>query len=317
MRRALTLLTLTVGFGCAESEGETVFPAVTYVQVFAQEFDGADGDPVDTSVWNFDIGTGPNGSGWGNNELQYYTDSTENVSLDGNGNLRIRAQEIPIAERPNFENRAYSSGRITTLRKFEQQYGRFEARMKLPSGRGMWPAFWMLGSNFPEDGWPISGEIDIMEFDSGAPTIIFGSVHGPAFNGGNAISAAYTREEERADPDSPPRLVRWDEGFHVFAVEWDPSRIAWFVDDELFAVVTGSVVQISAQANCEAGRISESDCASFDRRTRWPFDQPFFLLLNFAVGGNFVGNQTPLPGELPEEFLIDYVRVFERASFQQ
>lgn len=316
MKKASVFLTLSVAFGCAEGEGETVLPAIDYVQVFGQEFDGADGDAIDTSIWNFDIGTGPNGSGWGNNELQYYTDSTENVSLDGDGNLRIRAREIPPAERSNFENRAYSSGRITTLRKFEQKYGRFEARMKMPRGRGMWPAFWMLGSNFPEEGWPVSGEIDIMEFNSGVPTVIFGSVHGPGYNGGNAISAAYARPVEAQADDGPPRFVRWDDDFHTFAVEWDPSRIAWYVDDDLYGVVTGSTVQASAESNCVAGLIPEADCERFDRPTRWPFDQPFFLILNFAVGGNFVLNQTPLPGELPQEFLIDYVRVFDRTSLQ-
>ncbi|MEO0813248.1 MAG: glycoside hydrolase family 16 protein, partial [Myxococcota bacterium] len=152
MKRCAVVLTV-LAFGCAE-EGTTALPGIELVQVFGQEFDGSEGQAIDTSIWNFDVGTGPNGDGWGNNELQYYTDSTDNISLDGEGNLRIRALDIPAADRGDFEGRRYSSARITTLDKFEQEYGRFEARMKMPSGRGLWPAFWMLGANFPEDGWP-------------------------------------------------------------------------------------------------------------------------------------------------------------------
>ncbi|MEO1337060.1 MAG: glycoside hydrolase family 16 protein, partial [Myxococcota bacterium] len=161
------------------------------------------------------------------------------------------------------------------------QYGRIEARIKLPVGSGIWPAFWMLGDDFAEVGWPQTGEIDIMEYRGQRPGTVIGSIHGPGFSGGDSISAQFSLEEGGFDDD-----------FHVFAVEWDPSRIAWFVDDEVYNVVTAGDVVIG-------------------QNREWVFDHPFFIILNVAVGGTFVG---PVGADtvFPQTMLVDYVRVFSR-----
>ncbi|MEM6730454.1 MAG: glycoside hydrolase family 16 protein [Myxococcota bacterium] len=320
MKRKIIIGTLIVAgatVGCS-SDDETLQPPIGFVQVFGDEFTGALGESPDPSKWTYDIGTGPNDSGWGNNELQYYTDDPENVSLDGDGNLVITARDVPVADRGSFGNRAYSSARIKTQGLFEQEYGLFEARIRLPSGQGMWPAFWMLGDDIDEVGWPRTGEIDIMEFNGGEATATSGALHGPGHNGANAIFAKY---EERVDvevvndqgeTEIETELREFDEEFHVFAVEWDPSRITWSVDGNVFFIQNSAQVQAAAETNCE-GDLIAGGCDAFSTRDRWPYDHPFFMLLNLAVGGTFVQNQAPLPGSLPQTLLIDYVRVFERA----
>jgi beta-glucanase (GH16 family) len=266
-----TLLTLTMLGLTACDGGVVVPPDPSWFLTWSDEFNGEAG-PIDESNWDFDIGTGENG--WGNGELQFYTDRPENVGLDGEGRLYINLVE------ENFGGRQFTSARIKTQDLFTQRYGRMEARIQLPQGQGVWPAFWMLGADFPEVGWPQTGEIDIMEFRGQEPDVVHGSLHGPGYSGGNPITRTYRLPEGQ----------NFVEDFHVFAVEWDPSRIAFLVDDETYNVVTSG----------EVGAVGE-----------WVFDDPFFLILNVALGGTFVG----LPDEttpLPQSMLVDYVRVFSR-----
>lgn len=251
---------------CEKDGGET--PSRSYSLVWNQEFDGLAGEVPDSSVWNYDIGTG--NDGWGNQELQYYTNSTDNIALDGFGNLAITAR----AE--NFGGSGFTSGRINTKDKFDIQYGRIEASIKLPYGPGIWPAFWMLGNNIDELSWPQCGEIDIVEFKGQIPNTIYGSVHGPGYSAGNAVTTPYRLVNERFDTD-----------FRLYAVEWGVDGIDFFVDDYLYA-------QIDPE----------------DVPGEWVFNQSFFLILNVAVGGGFVG--FPTSGTpFPQTMLVDYIRVYE------
>jgi len=239
--------------------------------VWSDEFDGAAGTLPDATKWAFDIGTGD--GGWGNAELQYYTNRPQNISMDGKGNLVITARS------ESFGGAQFTSARIKTQGLFEQQYGRFEARLITPYGPGMWPAFWMLGSNIETLGWPQCGEIDIMELRGQEPHVIHGSIHGPGYSGGNPISKAYGLINDR-----------FDTNYRIFAVEWDTDKIDFFVDDYLFQ------------------RIEKNDVPG-----EWVFDQPFFILFNVAVGGNYVGfptSETPFP----QTMVIDYIRVYKEAN---
>lgn len=232
--------------------------------VWEDEFEGAAGELPDPERWRFDVGTD-----WGNDQLEYDTDRPENVSLDGSGNLAITAR------REQYQGQPYTSGRIKTEGLFEQQEGRFEARIQLPSGRGLWPAFWMLGNDFDQVGWPLCGEIDIMEYRGQEPTVVHGTVHGPGYSGGNAITGSFD-------------LVggRFDTGFHVFTVEWSDGTITWSVDGEGYH------------------RVRRDDVPG-----AWVFDHPFFILLNVAVGGTFVGPPDETT-DFPQTMLVDWVRVY-------
>ena len=252
---------------CNPDETQTV---TTFTNlVMADEFD-VDGAP-NPAMWTSDIGDGSDQGipGWGNNELQYYTDRPENVVVE-NGMLKITA----INE--SFEGASYTSARINTKDSFEQQYGRFEARIKLPWGQGMWPAFWMLGSNSDLVTWPACGEIDIMENRGSEPTIINGTIHGPGYSAGQSITKAYELENDR-----------FDSGFHIFGIEWGEDYINFYVDDALYNQLTPS-----------------------DVPDAWIFnDQPFYIIMNVAVGGNYGGppNENTV---FPQEMLVDYVRVY-------
>ncbi len=267
LHKVVATIILVVFMVACETEDEQ--RVVNFTQlVVADEFN-TDGAP-NGNIWGFDIGTGENG--WGNNELQYYTDRTSNVKVE-NGVLVITAQ------RENFEGSAFTSARLLTKDKFEQRYGRFEARIRLPFGQGMWPAFWMLGADIDENPWPAAGEIDIMEYRGQNPTVLIGSVHGPGYSGGNAISKEYILENDR-----------FDTGFHVFGVEWGPEAVNFYVDDVLYNQITRE-----------------------DVTGEWVFDKPFFMLMNLAVGGSFVGS----PNEetiFPQSMLVDYVRVYENTN---
>jgi beta-glucanase (GH16 family) len=230
--------------------------------VWSDEFDGASGAAPNASNWVFDLG----GGGWGNSELQVYTNNAANVRQDGNGQLLITA----IGNGSGF-----TSGRIKTKGKFSQAYGRFEARIKTPTGPGIWPAFWMLGANIDTKPWPQCGEIDIMEQKGQQSYTTYGSVHGPGYAGGAAITKAYSLMNGR-----------FDTKYHVYAVEWTENQIDFFVDDFLYQRITPEKVT-----------------------GEWVFNQPFYLLLNVAVGGNFVG--FPTTGTpFPQTMFIDYVKVY-------
>ncbi|MEO0459302.1 MAG: glycoside hydrolase family 16 protein [Myxococcota bacterium] len=310
-----SLIWAVLGIGCSDDDDDFIQAPPGFAQIFADEFNLPEGVSPDPAKWTYDIGIGENG--WGNNEQQYYTDATDNVSMDGQGNLVITAREIPEELRTDFENRVYSSARIKTQGLFEHEYGIFEARIQLPSGQGMWPAFWMLGDDIDRVGWPRTGEIDIMEYNGALPDEVSAAVHGPGFNADASIFRKYRQPERDANgealtaEDGDVVTVNFDEGFHTYTVQWDPAIITWFVDGDEFFRLSAEEVQATAAANCEDGSI-EGGCAGFSRRDRWPFDHPFFMLLNVAVGGTFVQNQLPVEGQLPQSMKIDYVRVFER-----
>ena len=249
--------------GCNPDETQVVANFDTTITL-QEEFDVA-GAPND-SIWGYEEGTGSDG--WGNNELQYYTKRADNVVVE-DGMLKITA----IKEA--YEGSDYTSARILTKGKFAQQYGRFEARIKVPSGKGFWPAFWMLGANFDTVGWPYCGEIDVMENRGSEPTIIGGSLHGPGYSGGNPVTKEYQLMSDR-----------FDTGFHVFGVEWTEDYVNYYVDDVLYNQITRD-----------------------DVSGEWVFDQPFFIVLNLAVGGNYDGTPSE-DTEFPQQMLVDYVRVY-------
>jgi len=259
---ALALVTLgLVGSGRCGSEWKLAWQ---------DEFDGAAGQAPDPGTWTPEVGTG-----WGNQQLEYDTDRIENAALDGQGNLAITAIKEP------YQGSAYTSARLITKGKVEVKRGRVEARIKLPVGQGMWPAFWLLGANIDEVGWPTCGEIDVMEYRGQDPFVALGTLHGPGYSGGSAIGRTYTL----------PAGAGFDADFHVFAVEWDEGLITWEVDGALYHSVS--------KQDLPAG-------------TRWVFDDgPFYVILNLAVGGTFVGppNASTV---FPQSMLVDYVRVYER-----
>jgi beta-glucanase (GH16 family) len=263
IKSILSLAVLVTLSSCSEDVKQTV---VTKEQLVMSEEFNTDGAP-DSSMWSYNIGTGNNG--WGNNELQYYSDRPENVKVE-DGMLKITA----IKE--SFMGSSYSSGRILTKGKFEKKYGRIEARIKLPFGKGLWPAFWMLGANSDTVIWPQCGEIDIMEYLGSKPTSIFGSVHGPEYSAGNAITKNYTLTNDR-----------FDNGFHVFGIEWDENYINYYVDDVLYNQITPK-----------------------DVPGEWVFNQSFYIILNMAVGGNFPGSPNSST-VFPQTMLVDYIRVYE------
>jgi beta-glucanase (GH16 family) len=244
--------------------------------VWSDEFDGPTGSPVDSSKWSFDIG----GNGWGNNELETYTSRTANADLEG-GTLIIKALKETFTGTDGI-TRNYTSARLLTKTKFTQTYGRFEARIKIPYGQGLWPAFWMLGDNINTAGWPNCGEIDIMENIGKEPSTVHGTFHGPGYSGGSGISAAYAL----------PGGQKFSDAFHTFAVEWEPNVMRFYVDGLLYKTRT--------PADLPAG-------------TTWVFDHPFFIILNVAVGGGFPGNPDAST-VFPQQMVVDYVRVYQRAT---
>lgn len=254
--------------GC-KKEAKQTLPERSWELVWSDDFTGTAGTSPSTAKWSFDIGTGNNG--WGNSELQYYTGRPSNIQLDGNGKLVITARS------ESFSGSGFTSARIKTKGLFSQAYGRFEARIKTPTGPGIWPAFWMLGSNIDTKPWPECGEIDIMEQRGQQPSITYGTLHGPGYSGGNSISKAYGLTNGRFDSD-----------YHIYAVEWGSDYVDFFVDNFLYQRLTPD--NLTGQ---------------------WVYDQPFYLLLNVAVGGNFVG--FPTSGTpFPQSMYVDYVKVFKQ-----
>ncbi len=243
--------------------------------VWEDTFDGEAGSPPDAQWWNHEVG----GDGWGNQELQYYVDGGQAAALDGEGHLVITAAEGTPADGNGcwYGECRYTSARLTTRDKVDVEYGRIEVRAKVPVGDGMWPAFWMLGTNIDLRGWPNAGEIDVMEHIGREPDRVHGTVHGPRYSGGEGIGGSYRFE------DAPPSA-----DFHTYAIEWEPERIRWYADDVHYATVMPSILP---------------------RAQNWVFDHPFFLILNLAVGGEWPGEPTE-ETTFPQEFVIDHVRVF-------
>jgi beta-glucanase (GH16 family) len=244
--------------------------AAPWQLIWADEFDGAAGLPPDSTKWAFDLGH----NGWGNKELEDYTNNPGNVSLDGDGHLVIRAARTVRGQ--------YTSGRIKTAGLFEIHTGKIEARIKIPSGQGIWAAFWMLGSDILRGKrWPKCGEIDIMENIGREPHMIHGTIHGPGYAGKHGISSW-------VDVPAPTRFA---DDFHVYGVEWSPIAIDFYLDGVSYARVTPALLP---------------------RGAPWVFDHPFFLLLNVAVGGKWPRNpdRTTI---FPQSMQVDWVRVWQSA----
>lgn len=241
------------------SKSIQVIVTVSLSLIWSEEFNTA-GNP-DAAKWGYDIGTGS--GGWGNNELQYYTNRTENASVS-NGTLKI------TAVKENFNGSAYTSARLLTKDKFSFKYGKIEISAKLPTGGGTWPALWMLGSNINTAIWPACGEIDIMEHKGNEQNKIFGTVHHPAKYGANSDGGSVV-------------IANATTSFHKYAVEWTAQSIKFMVDDVTFHSVANS--------------------------NTLPFNQPFFILLNVAMGGNFGGIIAPTFSSGTME--VDYVRVYQ------
>jgi beta-glucanase (GH16 family) len=236
------------------------------------EFNGGNGSVPDRSKWVIETG----GNGWGNHELEFYTNHLQNLSVQ-DGNLVITARHEAYSD--NGVLFGYTSARIKTQQKFEQAFGRFEARIQIPRGQGIWPAFWLLGDDGGKIDWPTCGEIDIMENIGKEPGIVHGTIHGPGYSGGKGIGS----------PFSLPNGQAFADGFHLYAVEWEPTAIRFYVDDNLYATRT--------PADLPAG-------------SKWVFDHPFFIILNVAVGGDWPGNPD-YTTKFPQSMLVDYVRVYK------
>lgn len=234
--------------------------------IWHDEFGGSE---IDDEYWTHEVG----GHGWGNGESQYYTDDPQNAHV-ADGMLVIQAQE------ENMRGKLFTSARLSTQGKVEPQYGRIEARMKLPTGQGIWPAFWTLGANIDSVGWPYSGEIDIMENIGSEPSTIHGTVHGPRYSGGDGVSASKRL----------PGGERYTDDFHVFAIEWEAEEIRWYLDGEMYSKLTPAAVP-----------------------GEWVFDHPFYIIINLAVGGAWPG----YPDEtttFPQQLVVDYIRIYEQTA---
>lgn len=260
-----------LGAGCNDpperGSGDTwTGPRGNWVEVFRDDFNGDSGSPPDPSSWNTLVREVNQ-----NQEAQYYTDRRANSFLDGSGHLVIRAL------RETLGSRSFTSARLDTKGHVEPKYGRIAARMRMPSGKGLWPAFWLLGSSFSSVGWPACGEIDVVEFRGSQPDRAIASIHGPEYFGSTALSRLFELEGSSFADD-----------FHVFSIEWTAEGIRWLVDGQVYHVRTPAGL-------AELGKT-------------WAFDQPFFVILNLAVGGQFDGeptNDTPFPSDM----VVDYVVV--------
>ena len=243
------------------------------------EFDGPAGASFDSAKWVADTG----GTGFGNQEREFYTTRAGNVAMDGNGHLVITARAEPASAgfKCWYGTCLYTSTRLKTKGVFAQAYGRFEARIRIPRGQGLWPAFWMLGDDIDRVDWPESGEIDIMENIGREPAIAHGTLHGPGYSGADGIGRADTLSAGAYADD-----------FHVFAVVWRPNEIRWYVDGRQYHRMT--------PADIPAGK-------------KWVFDHPFFLLMNVAVGGGWPGDPNALT-TFPQQMIVDYVRVYRDAD---
>jgi beta-glucanase (GH16 family) len=243
---------------------DPVFPATRLV--FSDEFNGAAGSKPDGAKWTMDPGVPQNG------EIQYYTPNSENASMNGNGSLVIEAR------RQDYQGRQYTSHRMNTGNKFHVQYGRIEARVKVPKGNGLWPAFWMMGADFLQGRpWPYNGEIDIMEVLGRNTSEAYSTLHAPAYNAGGGYGQKYA-------------TVDLSQDFHTWAVEWDSKGMRFLLDNQQVFYAAKDTVE--------------------NTRGPWIFDHPFYLILNLAVGGDFPGPidaSTPFPSQM----LVDYVRVYQ------
>jgi len=246
--------------------------------VWSDEFNGPAGAGIDPDKWTAEI----SGNGNGNKEWQFYSDSVSNAAMDGNGHLAITAlKSPPHTFKTTYGDGAISSARITTHKKFSIKYGRIEARIRIPAGPGIWPAFWIMGEDIDKVGWPACGEIDIMENIGKEPDISHGTMHGPGYAvGGEGLGSAFQLKNHQ----------RFADGYHVFALEWQPKEIRWYVDGQMYERHTP---------------------ADLPKDAEWVFDRPVFLLLNLAVGGDWPGDPDKTT-KFPAVMAVDYIRVYQQ-----
>ena len=272
----LSLIAFTFSFSSKAQVKTSVADDSPWVLTWSDEFNGPSGSAADSSKWTLETG----GDGWGNNELEYYTARPQNIfQQDGNLVIKVSQEKYTGAD---GVTRNYTSGRLKTLGKFSQAYGRFEARIRIPYGQGIWPAFWMMGDHIDKVSWPAGGELDIMENIGKEPAIVHGTIHGPGYSGDGGITSSYTLRSSG----------RFADDFHIFAVEWEPNAIRFYVDKDLYATRTP---------------------ADLPKGTKWVFDHPFFLLLNVAVGGDWPGSPDAST-TFPQTMLVDYVRVYQHSN---
>lgn len=278
-RRTRVALVLALGGllgGCGSAPGPAGPPKAGDEPFWQAEFDGAAGTRPPEEAWTTETGN-RDVEGWGNNELQYYTDDAANSALDGAGHLVISARPAPAgSDLPCYTQEfcPWTSARLTTGGKVALTHGRVEVRAKLPVGTGLLPAIWMLGDNGVE--WPGQGEIDICEVVGGEPRTVYGTAHGPTYFNENGIGASTTLAADAS------------EGFHTYAVDKQPRRITWSVDGEPYFVLTP---------------------AELPSPRDWVFEQDMHLLLNIAVGGDWPGppdTSTPSPASMT----VDHVRFY-------
>ncbi|GAB6032856.1 hypothetical protein CHUAL_012055 [Chamberlinius hualienensis] len=249
--------------------------------VWVCEFNEENGTLPDSSKWNYDLTNGPP-EGWGNSELEYYTNETLNCATNGFGQLVITARSDNAAKF-NCRNSPclYTSARLTTREKFNKTYGRFEAKLKFPSGKGLWPAFWLMGDNFEQVGWPNCGVI-AFEMRGSTPNLVTLTIHGPGYSGGAGIQSMYYL----------PIGKSFSDDFHVFTIDWQPFRIKASVDGNSFSIMTRETLNGKP----------------------WVFDHPFRILTNLAVGGLYDGDPDPIATVFPSHFFIDYIRVYDQGD---
>ncbi len=284
---ATTSVALILGLGVQMTSAEAATP--TKKLLWSQEFSGKAGTPVSSTAWNYDIGDGTEAGipGWGNSEREYYIPGA--VKHDGKGALNITATRMPVdpSGRTTTKNPyacyygtacEWTSGKITTLGKVGFQYGRMEARIKMPKGIGMWPAFWMLGSDIKTNPWPGSGEIDITEAKGVSPKMAYGTVHGPGYSGGDGIGGLTNLKTYNYS------------GFNNYAIEWKPDQIKWLLNDKVFFT------------------LNKADVG----KNEWVFNKEFYLILNLAVGGQFTGDVDP---DLKSGTMsVEYIRYYSIAG---
>jgi beta-glucanase (GH16 family) len=281
----ISLVALAIGslaFAAPASALTHTTPTATKVVkklLWKQEFNGSSKLWPNSRVFNYDLG----GGGWGNMEHQAYIRTAAKTDGTAQGNLVFTARkyvydpndlyyQCPI----NTPNGAceYTSGRIQTSGKVHFQYGRLEARIRMPKGDGTWPAFWLLGNDIENNSWPNCGEIDIMEGKGAYPYVVWGSAHGPGYSGGDSITNTW---------DLSAQL---NAGYHVYAIEWYKNKISWFIDNKLYHTITPTTL----------------------RGDKWVFNKPYFLILNLAMGGNFTGDIDP--SITSTSMSVDYIRYY-------
>ena len=292
---------IAVAWTFAASQRAAAPSADEWKLVWSDEFDGKD---IDRAKWDFDLSNGFFNydanvwiSGWGNDELQYYTREAENAFVK-DGMLHIRAVK------ESLHGCGYTSARLKTRKRdgcplFKKKYGKFEFRAKLPTGKGIWPALWMMPQDMKYGGWAASGEIDVMEARGHQPTKVLGTIH---FGGRWPANA-----EASKDYALPKNGTIAD--FHVYAVEWEPGEIRWSVDGERYSTQSFWWSSSKADGGKGAKPAKEADLNPWPA----PFDQPFYLIMNVAVGGKFPGNPDKST-TFPVEMVVDYVRAYEKVG---